>query len=72
MTDKDITADGDKGFLFWRQEGEQKGAASSIFGINVFICNDEGRISEVLGFRQFLASERSTFLRCSGHLHDLQ
>ncbi len=60
-----VTGDGDKAFLFWKQEGEQtdKGMGSTIFGLNVFICNAEGKITEILGFRQPLSSERSKLLK---------
>ena len=60
-----VTTDGDKCFLFWKQEGEQtdKGVSSSIFGLNIFTCNEEGKITEILGFRQPLTSERSKLLK---------
>ncbi|KAK9844302.1 hypothetical protein WJX74_000592 [Apatococcus lobatus] len=60
-----VTTDGDKVFLFWKQEGEQtdKGIGSSIYGLNLFTCNEEGKITEILGFRQPLTSERSKLLK---------
>ena len=60
-----VTSNSNKAFIYWASHGEQTDThqENHFYGLNLLIFNQEGKVKEILGFRQPLASERPQLLK---------
>ena len=59
---------GNKSFIFWLNHLKPKGSPEAtghitVYGHNLLVFNTEGKISEVIGFRQPMPKERKQILK---------
>lgn len=58
-----VTA-GNKGFIFWLSQGHSKTSGEDqLYGLNMLVFDDAGKINEILGFREPLQAERDGMLK---------
>ncbi|KAL3140950.1 hypothetical protein ABBQ32_005474 [Trebouxia sp. C0010 RCD-2024] len=60
-----VTSDSNKAFIYWASHGEQTDThqENHFYGLNLLVFNEKCVVTEILGFRQPLASERPQFLK---------
>lgn len=60
-----VTPSGNKAFIYWSAQGVQENTQqqNDIYGFNFLVFDTEGQITDILGFRQPLASERPKLLQ---------